>query len=221
MLGATFGRVTIIKDMGTEKESGHYYRMVVGQCSCGVVKPYRLGQLTRGVAKSCGCYNREVQEKTLKKHGLTKHPLHVVWSGMIGRCYHTYYRHYHRYGGAGITVCNEWRNSFQSFYDWAISNGWKRGLQLDKDIKSEKENKVYSPETCCFVTATENMQYRTNTTYLEIDNKINSLSDWCRILNKDYSTVRNNARRMPLKEALEKTNKPNGHFIPKNKRNNL
>lgn len=212
LLGSVYGRVVITHDLGTEKSSGHYYRMVTGKCSCGTIKNYRLSQLTRGITRSCGCYNREIQDKTLKKHGLTKHPLHVVWSGMIGRCYHKYYPHYDSYGGDGITVCEEWRRDFKCFYDWAMDNGWRKGLHLDKDIKSRAGSKMYSPETCCFVTPFKNMQHRKNTTYLEMNGEVKSLSEWCRDLDKDYATVRNNARFTTVIEALNKTTKRYGYY---------
>lgn len=84
-----------------------------------------------------------------KTHGLNDHPLYRKWNGFKTRCYNKNNPKYHRYGGRGVIVCNEWVNNFKAFYDWAILNGWEEGLQIDKDIKAHKlgkEGLIYSPE---------------------------------------------------------------------------
>ena len=68
---------------------------------------------------------------------------------MMRRCYNPNYSHYKYYGGRGVSVCEEWKNSYQSFLDWSLENGWQKGLQLDKDIKGN--GKLYSPLTCMWV----------------------------------------------------------------------
>ncbi len=97
-------------------------------------------------------------ELSRKTHGLTKHPLYKVWDAMKDRCYREKSTRYEYYGGIGVSVCDEWKNDFKKFYDWAIDI-WKPGLQIDKDILCKKLNiypKIYSPETCLFVTPREN-----------------------------------------------------------------
>ena len=94
--------------------------------------------------------------KPREEHGLSKHPLYRVWMDMIGRCHVPTHPNYNWYGSKDIVVCEEWRNSAQSFIEWALANGWKRGLDLDKDTLV-KGNKVYSPNTCKFIPHRENM----------------------------------------------------------------
>ena len=72
-------------------------------------------------------------------HGLSKHPLMRIWIDILVRC--GVYKCkdekiYARYGGRGITICDEWRDSFQAFYDWCMANGWKTGLQIDRKHNS-------------------------------------------------------------------------------------
>jgi len=81
----------------------------------------------------------------MKKHGLSRHPLHRAWRAMRERCRNEKSKRYVDYGGKGIAVCKEWDVSFMSFYDWAISE-WKPGLALSrKDIHGD-----YNKENCRF-----------------------------------------------------------------------
>jgi len=84
------------------------------------------------------------------RHGLNEHPLYRVWTYMKSRCYNKNDTAYHNYGGRGITVCSEWVDSPKDFIHWSISNGWTKGLFIDRvDV-----NKGYSPTNCRFVTPT-------------------------------------------------------------------
>ena len=55
-----------------------------------------------------------------------------VWRAMKARCYNPTNHNYSHYGNRGISVCGEWKNSFETFYEWAISNGYQDGLSLDR-----------------------------------------------------------------------------------------
>lgn len=80
----------------------------------------------------------------MKTHGKSKDKLYHVWNGMKQRCYNANDDFYYCYGGKGITVCEEWKNSFQNFYDWAISHGYDEKLSIDRiDV-----NGNYCPENC-------------------------------------------------------------------------
>lgn len=72
---------------------------------------------------------------------------YLVWKSMLARCYSDYTR---RTNPAydGCSVCEEWL-TFSNFRNWFFDN-YRDGMQLDKDI-IVPGNKVYSPETCCFV----------------------------------------------------------------------
>lgn len=90
-----------------------------------------------------------------KSLGMSKHPLYATWRSMVSRCHNPKNPHYKNYGALGVTVCSEWKNSIKEFVDWAENNGYKKGLFLDKDVKSTGV-KTYSPDTCKFVTRTVN-----------------------------------------------------------------
>jgi hypothetical protein len=84
------------------------------------------------------------------------------YTQMILRCYNEDTKAYKNYGAKGVTVCDEWLNSFDAFVSWCEANGYSEELVLDKDILSDKlgiSPKVYSPETCQFITEKENREY--------------------------------------------------------------
>ena len=99
-----------------------------------------------------------------ENHGLRKHPLYNVWCNMRRHCYEAKNSSYKYYGGRGITVCDEWRNSFKSFYDWAVTHGYGPELIFDR----ENVNDNYYPGNCRFITVPESEQ---NKQLLRSDNK--------------------------------------------------
>ena len=147
-------------------------------CDCGnnTVIRYR-DLLIRQTTKSCGCRRR--------KHGLYKHPLFSVWVHMKERCGNANHEAYENYGGRGIYVCKEWDNDFNCFYDWAINNGWDKGLELDR-IKNDKE---YSPNNCRIVTRKVNSLNRRSNRLVSFMGKTQPLIEWCRELNFKPSTI--------------------------------
>ena len=70
---------------------------------------------------------------------------------MKNRCYRKSYHAFHHYGGRGIKVCDEWLHDFQAFYDWAMANGYRDNLSIDRI----DNNKEYSPDNCQWVTMAE------------------------------------------------------------------
>ena len=104
-------------------------------CLCGntVCMPGSelLKQLKKGVLASCGCRRRESISARLTRHGMTNHPAHKVWTGMIKRCCRPSHPAYANYGGRGISVCEKWRNSFEAF--WAdMGPSYAPGKSLDR-----------------------------------------------------------------------------------------
>lgn len=87
----------------------------------------------------------------LRIHGLSKTKLYNVWCAMKRRCYNTNVKDYKNYGGRGIKVCDEWLN-YVPFYNWAVSNGYKEGLTIDR-IDNDKD---YEPNNCRWISKVEN-----------------------------------------------------------------
>lgn len=120
-----------------------------------------------------------------KTHGLTKHLLYGVWRAMRDRCQNEKHEYYKNYGGRGITVCAEWINDFKAFYDWAIANGWKEGLELDR----KKNNGNYEPSNCRFVTRVVNSRNRRSNLVFEYMGRSQSVAEWAEDIGIDYSVL--------------------------------
>jgi len=126
------------------------------------------------------------------KHGLCKHPLYKVWDHMKQRCYNPNSVGFRYWGAKGVRICPEWRYDFKPFYEWAIANGWEKGLQIDKDIKAKAlglQPLLYSPERCQFVTPVVNSRGRDKTVRFEYDGKNLCVSEWAEILSIPVSTI--------------------------------
>lgn len=100
-------------------------------------------------------------------HGESKSHLYIVWASMKRRCYNPNSKDYKNYGGRGIILCPEWKENFTLFRDWAIKNGYKQGLQIDR----KDTNGNYEPSNCRWVTQIENENNRRYTKKVIYNNK--------------------------------------------------
>lgn len=85
-------------------------------CDCGNKTTVRSNGLNAGHTRSCGCGRGDFNRRVRTTHGMARTPLYRMWCGMKNRCHNPNQPHYERYGGRGIYVCDEWRNSFEQFY---------------------------------------------------------------------------------------------------------
>jgi hypothetical protein len=149
LLGLKFNKLLVIDRLLSDKNGHTRWKCV---CDCGKIINVLGTNLLKYNTTSCGC----IKLQKITKHGLYKHTLNRVWRGMKERCCNPNFKQFHRYGGRGIGVCEEWANNFQTFFIWSMSNGWKHGLQIDR-IDNDKG---YSPDNCRFVTQSENLKNR-------------------------------------------------------------
>ena len=136
--------------------------------------------------------------------------LWVIWYNMIKRCTDKSNKNYFRYGGRGISVCEDWKN-FKMFKTWAINNGYEKGLSLER--KNVNEN--YCPENCCWITMQEQANNR-RTNRIETYNGVtDTVANLCRIFNKNYGLV--NGRLQKGKSIQEAMDNPKGYSTIRSK----
>ena len=155
------------------------------RCDCGNEKIIDKNSVTSGHTKTCGCNMIPKEFKYLQKTRLFS-----IWRGMMNRCYLKSKSNYIYYGARGIKVCNEWNGTwnrgFLKFYDWAIKNGYKENLTLDRiDV-----NKDYSPKNCRWVSWDVQVKNkRDNSIKIEYNGEKKNLKQWCKDLGLSYTTI--------------------------------
>lgn len=174
-LNQRFGKVVLLNE--TKKIKGKYYQLV--KCDCGNVKYIRNDRFPS--VKSCNCDRRNPFGLSSQEY----ERLFSVWRNMLNRCYNPSSDRYYAYGEKGISVCDEWRNDFKVFAKWAIENGWKVGLSIErKNVLSE-----YSPENCTFITMKEQARNKTNNVLLTLNNETKCVAEWAEELGLDAKVI--------------------------------
>jgi len=168
LVNQKFGKLLVLESCGKKENNNHYFSKV--KCECGKIYLVPDTELIYGRRTSCKkCAN--------KTHGMTHSRLFNIWQSMKQRCYCKTCNVYKYYGNRGIKICNEWLNDFECFYNWAINNGYKENLTIDRI----DANKNYEPSNCrwgdMFVQANNK---RTNKliTYKGVTN---TLANWARM----------------------------------------
>jgi hypothetical protein len=125
------------------------------------------------------------KKETNKTHGLRWTRLYNIWTQMKQRCTNQNLDHYERYGGRGISVCQEWMESFEIFKKWSINNGYLDWLSLDRiDVDGN-----YEPENCKWSTEVEQQRNKRNNHFLTINGETKTIAEWAEISGLQYKTL--------------------------------
>ena len=200
LTGMMFGKLTVI-EVSRKVQSGNRKRYYWNcKCVCGKTKEVRTDCLTSGDVKSCGCIKKEQDKINLTKfhrHKLSNTNLWHVYYGILHRCYNTKDTHYANYGGKGVVICEEWKESFDNFVEWAFSSGYEQGLQIDR-IDNDGN---YEPSNCRWVSLKENCRNRGSNILVEYNGKLVTLVEVSEILKRPYKEVYYQYRKYGIKRS--------------------
>ena len=208
-IGHRFGHLVVTAHAGKGK--------LLCRCDCGrevAVKGYHLINKYQSTCGRDCSYHKEVISDGPTKHGMSRDRLYNIWNGMRQRCYNPKNNNFPRYGGCGITICDEWKDDIFAFRDWALSNGYSDDLSIDRI----DPNKGYSPDNCRWATVKEQnshlqprgtftpkskIKHKPRKTWV-IDVIEKSIQEWCDEYGLTVQAVlyRVNSKGMTPKEAL-------------------
>jgi len=145
LMGKRFDRLLVIQESGRTKNKNVIWLCI---CDCGNLTKVAAGDLKRrkGCHKSCGC------RKGNYKHGKKKTRIYNIWVLMRQRCGNNNNQAYKYYGAKGVSLYKKWENDFMEFYNWALKNGYKENLTIDRI----DNNGNYEPNNCQWITKSEN-----------------------------------------------------------------
>lgn len=139
--GNLYGQLTVLSESLPRSEPTRW----ICRCSCGNTKEIIGSSMKNGSTKSCGCLHIETNKKQFTKHGDYLSKLYTVHRAMLQRCTNLNHKHFHLYGGRGISICHQWMD-FLVFKQWAITHGYQESLSLER----VDTNQGYSPTNCCW-----------------------------------------------------------------------
>lgn len=182
--GMRFGRLLVIGNPNYNKHGNIVWECV---CDCGNKCVVLSSSLKSGRTRSCGCLKMELdrQRKTRFKHGLFGTRIYRVWGGIVSRCCNPNNPEYKYYGGRGITLCKEWKESPEAFAKWAYANGYSENLSIDRiDV-----NGNYEPSNCRWTdNITQANNKRTNV-FIEFNGERHTIAEWSRITGIKKCTI--------------------------------
>lgn len=199
LTGKRFGRLTVV-DKTNERR--RHCVVWLCKCDCGNTKKVVSADLLNGDTRSCGCLHSEIfksirsNEKFLAdengryKHGGKGTRLYTIWKCMKKRCINPHDKSFPCYGGRGIKVCDEWAHDFKVFHDWAIENGYRDDLTIDRiDIDGD-----YTPGNCRWATNEIQANNKRNNVKIEYNGELHTIPEWAQITGISKSVLRGRYR---------------------------
>lgn len=183
IIGKRYGNLIVIKKIKKSKRNDFLCK-----CDCGTKKVICKSSLINGFTKSCGCLIKKGKENIFYKHGLTNTRIYNIYFSIKKRCYQSKDISYKNYGGRGIKVCDEWlnkENGFINFYNWAMQNGYRDDLSIDRI----DNNGNYEPNNCRWTTKTFQNNNKRNNININFNEETHTLKEWSEILNLNYKTI--------------------------------
>ena len=190
LTGKTFGKWKVIKK-GNDKNNQPTW---LCECNCerGTLREVYRSSLVNGLSTSCGC--------TRDKHRTANMRIYGAWANIKARCLLVKNEAYKNYGGRGINICLEWLEDYFSFENWALENGYKENLTIDRiDVDGN-----YEPNNCRWVTMKEQNLNKRNNVYIEFDGERLTCSQWAKKMGIKQSILCYHNNKGDIQEYLTK-----------------
>ena len=199
-VGETYGIYTLIEFLNEKDKYGHY--LYKGKCKiCGyeTVRPFSHFSAPSAITNNCKHLDRNGNYYNFNKYNWSNERIGSIFNGIKDRCYNKNNKSYKWYGEKGVKVCKEWIDNPKLFENWALSNGYKDDLTIDRI----DENKDYCPENCRWVTNINNAKYKTTTSLIEVDGETHTGKDWAKILGFGINLINNYIRKYGLENTIK------------------
>lgn len=188
LIGKRFNNLVVIERVANSPNGQTVWKC---KCDCGNTTIVRRGNLISGAVKSCGCLVRKKNSENCT-HKMSKTRLYQEWAGIKARCVYKNSVNNSDYGGRGIKMCKEWADSFVAFRDWALQNGYRDDLTIERiDVNGE-----YCPENCKWIPKSEQSSNRRSCIIITYNGKTQNLNDWCKELKLDYKRTNNRIKKL-------------------------
>lgn len=199
-IGETYGIYTLIEFLNEKDKYGHY--LYKGKCKiCGyeTVRPFSHFSAPSAITNNCKHLDRNGNYYNFNKYNWSNERIGSIFNGIKDRCYNKNNKSYKWYGEKGVKVCKEWIDNPKLFENWALSNGYKDDLTIDRI----DENKDYCPENCRWVTNINNAKYKSTTSLIKVNEEVHSGRDWARILGVGPNLINIYIRKYGLENTIE------------------
>lgn len=189
--GKRFGKWLVVEK--TDGKEGVCNSVWKCRCDCGNEKLIKGINLIRGKSRSCGCLKTSICKNRFLKHGMHNTKIYQTWEAMISRCEcktNISYKNYHK---RGIEVCDEWKKSFEKFYEDVskLENFGSEGYTLDRINNDEG----YAPGNVRWADRYTQNNNTSKNIYIELNGETKTLAQWVRLYNIKYYTVLYRMRR--------------------------
>ncbi len=183
LTGKRQGKLVILGIDHKEKRVGNIWKC---RCDCGRTILIPTSRLSYHKTQCCAECNRKRSAEQLTTHGLKNknRRLYRIWHEIISRCFYPGDTVFHHYGGAGLDMAEEWK-SYPAFYEWALSNGYRDDLSIDRIDNS----KGYYPDNCRWETDKVQAINSKNSVLVTVKGTTMCLADWARAAGVNRRTV--------------------------------
>lgn len=182
-----FGRLTALVKEGRNHRNYALWRC---RCDCGTEKLVAYSELAKGRTRSCGCLHVERMSTLNRSHGMSYSNEYVSWVKAKDRCFNSKHPAFEKYGGSGIVMCEEWRNSFEAFY--AHLGRCPRGYTLDRIDNS----RGYEPGNVRWASKKQQAENSSWPKLVTINGVTKNISDWAAINNVSNATIYNRINKL-------------------------